>query len=147
MITQTQTQTMKNVPDQTGNSRRKKMSMKSSGIFHFWNSIRYSLAGYKEGLLHDSSIRQETIVAVCALPVIYFLPELTPAYKMLMFFAIVCVLAAEFFNSALEDAVDLACPEIHPIAKRAKDFASGAVCLITCSNFVIWGVALWTIFF
>ena len=54
---------------------------------------------------------------------------------------------AEFFNSALEDAVDLACPEIHPVAKRAKDFASGAVCLITCSNFVIWGVALWTIFF
>lgn len=37
------------------------------------------------------------------------------------------VLSAEIFNTALESAVDLACPHIDPKAKRAKDCAAGAV--------------------
>lgn len=124
-------------------NKKERMNVKSKGIMHFWYSIKYSLAGYKEALLHDSSVRQETIVAACALPLIVLLPDLTLSYRMLMFFALCCAPAAELFNSALEDAVDLACPQIDPIAKRAKDVASGAVCLVISANFVIWGVALW----
>ena len=35
------------------------------------------------------------------------------------------VLAAEAFNTAIEAVVDLACPDIHPLAARAKDIAAG----------------------
>lgn len=41
--------------------------------------------------------------------------------------AIGLVWAAEGFNTALEALVDLASPEIHPLAGRAKDVAAGAV--------------------
>ncbi|HNS39976.1 MAG: diacylglycerol kinase family protein [Anaerolineae bacterium] len=34
---------------------------------------------------------------------------------------------AEFFNTALESAVDMAMPDVHPLAKAAKDVAAAAV--------------------
>lgn len=37
------------------------------------------------------------------------------------------VLGAECMNTAVEAVVDLASPERHPLAKRAKDCAAGAV--------------------
>lgn len=37
------------------------------------------------------------------------------------------VLVAELFNTAIEIAIDLSCPEWNPLAKRAKDAAAGAV--------------------
>lgn len=37
------------------------------------------------------------------------------------------VLAMEAMNTAVEAVVDLASPEYHPLAKRAKDVAAGAV--------------------
>jgi rRNA maturation RNase YbeY len=42
---------------------------------------------------------------------------------------IALVLVAETLNTAIEAAVDLASPEIHPLAGRAKDAASAAVLL------------------
>ncbi len=39
------------------------------------------------------------------------------------------VLSAEVFNTSAEVLVDLASPEYHPLAKRAKDVAAGAVLL------------------
>jgi diacylglycerol kinase len=37
------------------------------------------------------------------------------------------VIAAEFLNSALELSIDLASPNVNPLAKSAKDMAAGAV--------------------
>ena len=41
--------------------------------------------------------------------------------------AIALVLALEALNTALEAVVDLVSPQYHPLAKRAKDSAAGAV--------------------
>ncbi|HEY3348140.1 MAG TPA: diacylglycerol kinase family protein, partial [Nitrospirota bacterium] len=41
--------------------------------------------------------------------------------------AVISVLVAEVFNTAIEAAVDIASPEFHPLAKVAKDTAAGAV--------------------
>ena len=41
--------------------------------------------------------------------------------------AIFFIWMAETFNSALEFVVDLVSPEFHPLAKKAKDAATGAV--------------------
>ncbi len=37
------------------------------------------------------------------------------------------VMSLELVNTALEAVVDLACQEVHPLAKKAKDAAAGAV--------------------
>lgn len=41
--------------------------------------------------------------------------------------AIALVLALEAMNSAVEAVVDLSSPQLHPLAKRAKDAAAGSV--------------------
>ncbi|PLS79764.1 MAG: diacylglycerol kinase [Chloroflexi bacterium] len=41
--------------------------------------------------------------------------------------AIALVLALEAMNTAVEAVVDLASPQLHPLAKRAKDAAAGSV--------------------
>lgn len=51
--------------------------------------------------------------------------------------AIGLVWAAEGLNSALEAAVDLASPEMHPLAGQAKDIAAGAVLLAATASLVI----------
>ena len=45
---------------------------------------------------------------------------------------------AELFNTAIESCVDLVTQEYHPLAKRAKDIAAGAV-LVTSLNAVLVG--------
>ena len=44
---------------------------------------------------------------------------------------------AEFFNTALEYVVDLISPEIHPLAKAAKDTASAGVLMMAIISAVI----------
>ncbi len=43
--------------------------------------------------------------------------------------AIAMVIVAELINTAVEAAIDLISPDIHPLAKAAKDTAAGAVLL------------------
>lgn len=50
------------------------------------------------------------------------------------------VLGGECANTALEAAVDLASPGRHPLAKRAKDAAAGAVLLFSLAAAVIGAV-------
>ena len=45
----------------------------------------------------------------------------------LLTFAVTLVLFAELMNTAVEVLVDLVSPEVHPLAKLAKDVAAGAV--------------------
>ncbi len=49
--------------------------------------------------------------------------------------AIAAVWTAELMNSALERLVDIASPAINPLAKKAKDFAAGAVLVMS-----LWAV-------
>ena len=46
-------------------------------------------------------------------------------------------LAMETVNTAIEAIVDLASPEIHPLAKRAKDCAAGAALITACASVVV----------
>lgn len=65
--------------------------------------------------------------------------------------SIVLVLISELLNTAIESLVDLASPTFHPLAKRAKDIAAGAV-LLAAIFAVIVGASifvpkLWDVFF
>ena len=47
------------------------------------------------------------------------------------------VLAAEAVNTAIEATVDLASPQWHTLARRAKDSAAGAVLLLAVASVVV----------
>ncbi len=57
------------------------------------------------------------------------------------------VLSLELLNSGLEAAVDLASPELHPVAKYAKDAGAGAVLIAALVSVIVglWllGPPLW----
>jgi len=65
--------------------------------------------------------------------------RLPPLSWILLLLAITLVLSAELLNTAIEAAVDLISPNIHPLAKTAKDTAAGAV-LLTAVFAVITGI-------
>ena len=51
--------------------------------------------------------------------------------------AVGLVFAAEALNTAIERLCDLASPDIHPLAKAAKDVAAGAVLVLAASALLI----------
>ena len=53
--------------------------------------------------------------------------RIPPVWWALVALAIGLVVAAELLNTAIEAAVDLVTSDDHPLAKRAKDVAAGAV--------------------
>lgn len=63
---------------------------------------------------------------------------------MLLLLAITLVLTAELLNTAIEATIDLVSPEVHPLAKKAKDTAAGAV-LLTAVFAVIAGIYVFII--
>jgi undecaprenol kinase len=62
-------------------------------------------------------------------------------------FTIALVLILEGLNTAVECAIDLASPDIHPLAKAAKDLAAGMVLIASIASvavgLLILGPPLW----
>jgi diacylglycerol kinase len=56
--------------------------------------------------------------------------------------AAAAVIILEGLNTAIEAAVDLASPQIHPLAKAAKDVAAGMVLVAAVASAVIGGLIL-----
>ena len=60
---------------------------------------------------------------------------------------IVAVWMAEFFNTAIENVVDLASPKQHPLAKASKDISAAGVLLAAITSvligLLILGPPLW----
>ena len=59
----------------------------------------------------------------------------TEYFICLLFVAL--VISLELVNTAIEEVVDLASPEINPIAKRSKDVAAGAVLFSAAIAFIV----------
>lgn len=55
----------------------------------------------------------------------------------ILIFTIALVWVAEFLNTAVEALVDLLSPEIHPLAKTAKDIAAAAVLIAALAAVVV----------
>ena len=55
----------------------------------------------------------------------------------LIAFTIGLVLILEGLNTAIEMAIDLASPEIHPLAKHAKDLAAGMVLIASIASVAV----------
>ena len=115
-----------------------------TGIVRIWAAFFYSLNGLRYAISNETAFRQETCIAAVLLVVLMFLP-LSLFWKGLLFFATTSVLVVELLNSAIESVVDIASPEYHDLAKRAKDFGSAAVLISIGFALVLWGIAIFII--
>ncbi|KGR74535.1 diacylglycerol kinase family protein [Ureibacillus sinduriensis] len=62
---------------------------------------------------------------------------LTNIEWMIIILVITLVIGAEMINTAIESVVNLASPDIHPLAKQAKDVAAGAVLVFALASVII----------
>ncbi len=93
----------------------------------------------------EAAFRQEMLLVGVLSLVIVFMP-LSMAWKGLLFFSTALVLIVELLNSAIEAVVDLASPEFHMLAGRAKDMGSAAVFVCLSMAGVLWVMAIASIF-
>lgn len=66
---------------------------------------------------------------------------LNPTEWAILFVTVAMVWTSEFINTSIEATVDLASPDIHPLAKVGKDVGAAAV-LVAALNSVVVGVLL-----
>jgi diacylglycerol kinase len=99
---------------------------KTYSIKRLGNSFKYAVEGIKSAYKTEQNLLFHTIVAilVIALGIVIKLSFLELS---IVFLVIGLVITAELVNTSIENAIDMAMPSIHPLAKTAKDVASGAV--------------------
>ena len=114
---------------------------RKTGIARILAAFSYSLDGLRSTLATEAAFRQEGCLVAVFLIVLIFLP-LSHEWKGLLFFATATVLVVELLNSAIESVVDLASPDYHLLAKRAKDIGSAAVLVSIGLTAFLWIAAL-----
>lgn len=116
------------------------------GLGRIANACRYSMQGFGHALRHEAAFRQELVLVIPAIILVFFLP-VTPIEKFILFATSLLVLIVELLNSAVEAVVDRVSTEQHPLAGRAKDLGSAAVFLALTLMAVAWvviaGPILW----
>jgi len=100
-----------------------------------FNGIRIMLASQHNAWLHAAA----TVAVICAS--IYF--RLSAAEWCWIILAVIAVWTAEALNTAFEFLTDVASPNFHPLAAKAKDVAAGAV-LIAAIGSVLIGLMIFS---
>lgn len=102
-------------------------------------SFGHALRGLKILLQTQHNARVHALATVLVIAA-GALAGLTVAEWALIALAAGCVWATEAVNSAIEFVVDLASPEQHPLAAKAKDVAAGAVLIAAIGSVVVAGL-------
>jgi diacylglycerol kinase len=82
------------------------------------------------------------VVAAIVVIILGFVLKVNTTEWCLLIFTIGLVFITEMLNTAIEFLTDLASPEIHPLAKKVKDVAAGAVLIAAIAAAVIGGIIL-----
>lgn len=104
------------------------------------NGFKYAVEGVVHVFRTQRHMRFHFLTMVLVL-IVSLVLKLKREEVIVLLFTITLVLAAEMFNTAIEAVVDLVTQTYHPLAKFAKDIASGAV-LITAINALAIGFLL-----
>lgn len=112
-----------------------------SGLARIVRAIHCAIQGFKDAYRHEQAFRQETWLAIVAIPIALILP-LEFLAQAVMIGSVLLVMIVELVNSAIEAAVDRISLERHPLAKQAKDIGSAAVLLTILNMTVIWALIL-----
>ena len=113
---------------------------KNSELYNRAKSFQYAFEGwwYVLRTQHNAWIHAVITLAVAGVGLWLKLPLRDWAVLVLTFMA---VWMAEFMNTAIEAVVDMTMPDVHPLAKIAKDVAAAAV-LVGALGAVLIGLLL-----
>jgi diacylglycerol kinase len=103
-------------------------------------SFRYAYEGIKYALATQRNMKFHFFAAVVVLVLALFfrLPKVDVLFLLL---SVTLMIVTELVNTAIEKSVDLAMPDIHPLAKIAKDTAAASV-LVSAAFAAITGMII-----
>ncbi|MBG0771713.1 MAG: diacylglycerol kinase family protein [Anaerolineaceae bacterium] len=99
-------------------------------------SIRHALGGWWYVIRTQQNAWIHALATVLVIIVGIWLEVETRDWALLVL-AIAMVWTAEFLNTALEVVVDLASPDLHPLAKVGKDVGAASVLIAALSSIII----------
>jgi undecaprenol kinase len=102
----------------------------------FLGSLRVALGGAFIVLRTERNAQIEGVIALLAVGLGLWLGISGPEWAVI-FALIALVLGLEMVNTAIEATVDLAHPGLHPLAKKAKDSAAGAVVVAAIASLAV----------
>ena len=109
-------------------------------------SFGFALAGLGHLFRTQRNARIEGFIGLCAIGAGLWL-RISRVEWSVITFTIALVLILEGLNTAVECAIDLASPQIHPLARAAKDLSAGMVLIASIASVVvgllIFGPPLW----
>ena len=111
--------------------------IKKKGLTRIVNAAKYSMKGFKAGLINEAAIRQEFLLAIILTITSAFIygSVTQPILLNVMPWLTVCV---ELLNSGIEAVVDRIGPEFHELSGRAKDLGSAAVFVMLILTLFTW---------
>ncbi|MEG9861314.1 MAG: diacylglycerol kinase [Parvularculales bacterium] len=112
-----------------------------TGLKRILSAFGHALDGLKEVFTHETSFRQEVLLAGVSIPLVFWL-EVDTVATALMIGSIFLILIAELANSAIESVVDRISLEQHALSKRAKDTGSAMVLVSFINAMFVWGIIL-----
>ena len=115
--------------------KKKKYSFK-----RLFRSFKYAFTGILKAYKTEQNLVIHTIVMALVLGVSWYF-KISQVELMFIILSIGLVISLELVNTAIENTVDMAMPNMHPLAKNAKDIASGAV-LFGCITAVAIGLII-----
>lgn len=111
-------------------------------------SFTYAFAGWWHVIRTQKNAWIHAIASISVIALALFL-GLSATQWAILILTIAVVWSAEFLNTAIEAVVDLASPEIHPLAKIGKDVGAAAVLIAALASVIIGllilGPPLWKI--
>lgn len=109
--------------------------LKKRGLKRFFNSFKYSIQGLAYAYKYEQSMTIHFMAATVVIVAGIFL-KISLMEWLICFMLFGLVMATELINTSIEAVVDLTCPNIHPLAKVAKDTASAAVFVFALVAFI-----------
>ena len=99
---------------------------KNYSFSRFFKSFTYAFNGIKTAFKTEQNFVVDLIVGIIAIT-LGFILKISTIEFIIVILVIGIAITVELINTAIEYTVDMAMPEIHPLAKLAKDLSSGAV--------------------
>lgn len=120
---------------------KKVVRKKDSGNFlvRYYKSFKHAVDGIIYAIENEHNILIMMLATIVTL-VASFLLNISKIELALVVICIGTVIACEMINSAIEACVDLETTKEHPLAKTAKDCASGASLILSVMSLFVAGV-------
>lgn len=111
------------------------MNSRKNGLQKRVKSFGFAFTGIYELVKSEPNARIHLVATIVAV-VAGFLLEISNAEWCVVLIVIALVWAAEAFNTVIEKLVDHLFPEVHEIARIAKDVSAGAVLVCAMIAFI-----------